>query len=72
MVSTPKSIQQNKKLLSQLTEFDTDFMIGQNHETQPGDKFNTADGNTTLNNANNWIQVNVSRVDIHTLEEKYC
>ena len=73
MISTRRNKEQNKNILSQLTESDTDFMIGQiNHETQPGDRINTADKNTTLNKANISIQVNGSQMDIHTLEKKYC
>ena len=58
MVPTRKR-QQQKRLLGQLSESDTDFLFGQNsHENQPGDKANALDQNGTLNNANDSIQVN--------------
>ena len=44
MVATRKKRQQNKKLLSQLSESDNDFMIGRNnhnHETQTESGTNT-------------------------------
>ena len=70
MVSIEEKRQQRKKLRSQLSESDTDFMIGENnHETKLGDRINTADKNTTLNNANNLVKANSSEVDIQTLEK---
>ena len=51
MVSTRKKKQQNKKLFSQLSKSDADFMIGQsNHETQASNKNNMADKGTSSNN----------------------
>ena len=77
MVPTWNRRQQKKKLLSQLSEIDTDFMIRQSRdETQPEDRANIVDKNTTLNNANISIQVNSSQVHIHTLDNnifsKFC
>ena len=72
MVATRNKRQQNKRLLRQLSESDTDVMIGQtNHEIQFNDRTNTADGNITLNNANNSTQVNGSQVDMYTLERNF-
>ena len=69
MVFIRKKRQQNKRLLRQLIDSDTEFMIGQNsHETQPGYGGNTVNESTTLNNVKNLIQVNSSQVDVHTLE----
>ena len=70
MVSTGKGRQQNKRLLSQLYESNTDFRIGQNnHGTQFEETANTAGETTTLNNINNSIQINGSQVDLHTIEQ---
>ena len=70
MLSTRKTRQQIKRLLSQLNDSDTDFMIAQNnHETQFENRTNTADWNITLNNTNNRSQVSGSPVDMHTLEK---
>ena len=58
MVSTQKKTT-DKKLLSQLSESDTDFMTEDNsHETQPGNEAKRVDENTTLNNANISIKFN--------------
>ena len=52
MVSKRKKKQQNEKLLSQLSESDTYFMIGQNnHEAQTEDRSNAVDGDIPLYNA---------------------
>ena len=69
MVSSQKK-RQNKRFLSQLNEFDTDFMIGQNnHENQLDNRTNTDETKTTLNNTNNQVQVNGPQLDMHTLEK---
>ena len=73
MVSTRLKRQQKKRLLSQLRECNTEFMIGRNrHETQPGNRANAMDKNTTPSNADISIQVNSSQVDIHTLEKNFA
>ena len=53
MVFTRKKKQQNKSLLSQLSEPDTDFMIGQIiHEAQKGNRNSTFGENITMKNTN--------------------
>ena len=70
MVAARKKRQQNKRLLSQLSESDTDFMIGRNnHETHTESGTNTVEKNMTSNNANDPTQANSSQVDVHTLEK---
>ena len=60
----------NTRILSQLSESDTDFLIGRSsHETQFEDKADTADEETTLFDANSSIQVKDSQVNPHTLEK---
>ena len=62
--------QQNKKLLSQLSEPDTDFLIGQsNNENRIEDRSVTADGNIAFNDTNKLTHVSGSQVDMHTLEK---
>ena len=59
MVSTRKKRQENKMLLSQLSESDTNFMIGQsNYEAQLENRIITTERTTTLNNTTNPTQVN--------------
>ena len=70
MVYTRKKRQQNKRLFSQLSEFDTKFMVEQNnHESQTGNKVNVARGDIPLNNANNPTQFSGSQVDMYRLEK---
>ena len=70
MVSTQKKKQQNKKLLSQLSEPDANFVIGQsNHEIQTKSRVNVADREAPLKNTNDTTQINGPQVDIHTLEK---
>ena len=65
MVST-----RNKRLLSQLGEFHTYFIVGQyTHETQTENGSNTMEENIISSNANNPTQVISCRVDVHTLEQ---
>ena len=57
-------------LYSQLSERDTDFMIGpSNHDEQPESRDNVICTSTSLDNINNPTQVNYPSVDVHTLEE---
>ena len=68
MFSTAKWKKHNKRLLSQLSEFDADFMIEQNnHGAQFKNTANTVGRNTSLNDTNNLTQVNSSQTDMHTL-----
>ena len=70
MVSTRKKRQEKKRLLTQLSDSDSDFMIGQsNHEPQTESRTNTVEENITPNKVNNPAQVNDSQVDVHTLEK---
>ena len=70
MVSTRNKRLQNKRLLNQLSESDTDFMMGQNnYGAQNENRSNTADGNITLNSTNNPTQVGGPEVDMHTGEK---
>ena len=53
-----------KRFLSQLGEFDSDFVIGQNnHEAQTEHWADATDGNFTLDNTNNPNQVSGSQVE---------
>ena len=71
MVSTRKKRQQNKRLLNQLSESDTDFVLGQHDdEAQVESRVSTVDENITLNNENISTQANGSQMDVHTLEKK--
>ena len=70
MVSTRKKKQQNKKLFSQLSEKDTDFMIGQsNQDEQIESRRYMLCRGTFPDNASNSAQINYPQVDMHTLEE---
>ena len=71
MASTWKKKQQNKRLPSQLSESDADFIIGQSrHEAQTENRSNRADGDTSfLKNANSLNQVSSPQVKMNTLEE---
>ena len=72
MVPTRKKKQQSKRLLNQLSELETDFVIGQNnHGVQTENKVNVADKDISLGNTNNPAQVNHPQVDMHTLEENH-
>ena len=70
MVSTRKKKQQNKKLFSQLSERDTDFMIGQSNQ---GEQIKNRDSmlrrGTSPDNASKPAQINYPQIDVHTLEE---
>ena len=62
--------QQNKTLFSQLGSFGTNFLIGQsNLETQIESRANVVERDTVVNGINYPIQVNGSRVGMHTLEK---
>ena len=72
MVSTRKKKQQNKRLFGQLSEGDTDFVVGQsNHDVQNENVDNVAHGGTSPDNANHLTQVYYPRVDMNTLEENF-
>ena len=69
MVSTRKKKELNKKLLSRLIEYKTEFKIWQNnHGTQTQSGVNTMLENITLIDANISTQANTSEEDVHTLE----
>ena len=70
MVCTRRKGQQNKRIFSQLDEYDTDFLIAQsNHEAEVKNRTNMVDRGFSSNNVNGLIQVNSPQMDIHTLEE---
>ena len=70
VVSTWKKKQQYKKHFSQLSEGDTNFMIGQsNHDVQSENIDSVTHRGNSSDNTNNLTQVNYPRVDMHTLEE---
>ena len=70
MVSTRKKKQQNKRLFSQLSERDTDFMIGQsNQDVQINSRDIMICRGAYSNNASNPTQINYPQLDVHTLEE---
>ena len=70
MVSTRKRKQQNKKLFGQLSERDTDFMIGKNNQDeQIESRDNIIYRGTSSDNVSNPTQANYPQVDVHTLEE---
>ena len=70
MVSTRKKKPQNKRLFSQLSESDADFMTGEsNHEAQASNRFNAIDEGTSSNKITDLVQVNSPQVDMRTLEE---
>ena len=70
MVSSRKKRLQNKKLFSQLSEGDTDFMIGQsNHDVQNGNIGSVTHRSPSSDNTNNPTQVLFRQVDIHILKE---
>ena len=71
MASTRKKKQQNKKLPSQLSESDADFIIGQSrHEAQTENRSNRADGDTSfLKNANSLNQVSSAQVKMTHLRK---
>ena len=70
MVSTRKKRQQNKKLLSQWSNRDTDFMIGQNNQVEQTENRDSmlCEG-TSSDNASNPTQIKYPQVDVHTLQE---
>ena len=71
MVSNRKRKQQNKRLFSQLSQRDTDFMIGRsNQDEQVESRDDMICRGTSLDNKSNPTQVNFPQVDVHTLEEK--
>ena len=60
-----------RNFFSQLSERDTDFMIGNgNLDVQSQNIESVAHRAFSSNNTNNLTQVNYPRVDTHTLEEK--
>ena len=70
MIFASEKRQQNNRLLSQLSESDTEYMIGQNSsENRSGDRANTVNEATTLFNTDYSIQGKGSQVNIHTLED---
>ena len=70
MVSSRKKKQHNKRFFTQLSERDTDFMIGQsNQDDQTKSRDNMLCGGTSSDNASNPAQFNYPQVDVHTLEE---
>ena len=70
MVSTRKKKQQNKRLFSQLSERDTDFMVGQSNDDVQNENINSATHRGRCSdNSNSLTQVNYSQVDMHTLEK---
>ena len=72
MVSTRKKKQQNKRLFSQLSERDTDFMLWQgNQDEQTESRDNTLRRGTSSDNSSNPGQINYPQVDVHTLEENF-
>ena len=67
--STCKENEQNKKLFSQISESDTDFMIGQiNCEIQIESRARITEENVTSNNANNSVAVDSFEEGVRTLE----
>ena len=70
MISIRMEKQSNKKLLSQLSESDADFMIGQsNHTAEAESRENMTSRGNILNNTNDTTQVNYPQVDMHILEK---
>ena len=71
MVSTRKKRWQNKRLFSQLSDRDTDIMIGQNNQNKQVEcREDVICRGTSLGKVHNPTQVNYPQVDVHTLEEK--
>ena len=70
MASTRKGKEENKKLLQQLSESDTDFKIRQNnHEAKTEYRNNTVEQIVTLKNENNRARNINSQEDILAIEE---
>ena len=70
VVSAKKKKQQSKTLLRQLSEKNTDFMIGQsNHYVQNENRDSMTYRGTFLDSTKKLTQVNYSQVDMHTLVE---
>ena len=70
MVSTRSKKQQNKKFFSQLSERDTDFMIGQSsQDEQTESRVNMFCRGTSSDNASNLARINYLQAKVHTLEE---
>ena len=70
MFSPRNKKQQSKRLLSQLSESDTGFMIGQNNQSADTEgRGDLASGGSTLNNINDTTQTKYPQVDVHTLEK---
>ena len=70
MVSTRNKKQQNRRLFSQLSDSNANFLIGQkDHEAQIESRANTADRDNSSNNTNCRNQVNGSQVDMQALEK---
>ena len=69
-VSTRKKKQQNKKLFSQLSERDNDFLIRQsNQDEQTECRDNMLGRGTSPDNASNPARINYPLVDVHILEK---
>ena len=69
-VTTRKKKQQNKSLFSQLSEKDTEFMIGQsNQDKQTESRDNMLRRGTSSDNTSNPAQVNYPQVAVHTFEK---
>ena len=70
MFCTRYKKQQNKRFLSQLSERDTDIMIGQsNQDEETESRDNVTCRGSSSDNISNPTQVNYPQVDVHTLEE---
>ena len=70
MVSIRKKKQQNKRLFSQLSDRDTDFMVEQNNQDEPIESRDIMTCRGTCSaNVSNATQVNYPQVDVHTLDE---
>ena len=70
MVSARKKTHQNKTVFSQLSEGDTDFMIGQsNEDEQTESRDNLICRGTSSDNISNPTQVNYPQVFVHTLKK---
>ena len=70
MVSTRKKKQQKERLFSELSERDTDFMIGQsNQDEQTESRGSMTCRGTSSEKTSNLTQVKYPQVDVHTLKE---
>ena len=72
MVPTRKKKQQNKKLFSQLSERDTDLIIGQsNHDVQTQSRDSITYRGTSADNTSKTTLWKHPQVDMHTPEENF-